>query len=57
MIGVYSPDNLNDALEAATQNFCNQEIRVHEIQREIFVSKLFQWYRTDFGENDIEVLR
>ena len=52
-INVYSAKNLNSALEAATRAFCQQEVTVHIKLREIALSKIFQWYRSDFGENDV----
>ena len=54
---MYSAENLDRALDAATKSFCAQEVRVYEVQRRIAVSQLFQWYYTDFGANDVEAIR
>lgn len=54
---MYSEDNLDKALDAATQSFCEEEVKCYEMQKEIHVSKIFQWYRVDFGENDVEAIR
>ena len=54
---MYSAENLDSALDAATRNFCEQEIKPYEIQRELHVSRIFQWYVRDFGQNDLEAIR
>ena len=56
-INVYTAANLNAALDAATRNFCEQEVVVYKVQRHIMVSRLFQWYKKDFGKNDIEAVK
>ncbi|KAK0068380.1 hypothetical protein Bpfe_002315 [Biomphalaria pfeifferi] len=56
-ISVYSVDNLDAALDKATRNFCSQEVFISNEKNEIFISKLFQWYRSDFGVTDIDVLK
>ena len=57
VIRVYSAENLDSALDAATRNFCEQEVKVYEIQRELHVSRVFQWYCQDFGQNDVQAIR
>ena len=57
VIRVYTAANVDEALDSATRNFCDQEVKPYEIQRQIKVSKIFQWYRVDFGDNDIDALR
>jgi hypothetical protein len=32
-------------------------VRVDEVQRRVVLSKLFEWYRVDFGRTGEEVLR
>ena len=54
---MYSAENLDSALDAATRNFCEQEVKVYEIQRELHVSRVFQWYCQDFGQNDVQAIR
>jgi hypothetical protein len=53
---VYSPANLERGLLAAARNFCEQEIDVTE-EKMVTLSKIFQWYGSDFGENPQEILR
>ena len=48
---------MDKALDAATRSFCEQEVVVYEIQKQIRVSQIFQWYCVDFGENDVEAVR
>ena len=57
VIQVYSAENLESALAGATRTFCEQEVKVYEIQRELHVSRVFQWYCQDFGQNDVEAIR
>lgn len=56
-INVYSDTNLDFALNAATCSYCQQEVKVYEVQRRIVAPALFQWYCQDFGNNDVEALR
>ena len=54
---MYSEANLDYALNAATCSYCQQEVKVMEVHRRIVVPAVFQWYCSDFGENDVEALR
>ncbi|XP_050410377.1 uncharacterized protein LOC126824957 [Patella vulgata] len=56
-INVYSPANKDHALDEATRNFCRQEVSMFTESDEIWLSKIFQWYRQDFGETDTDVIR
>ncbi|XP_064635084.1 uncharacterized protein LOC135492501 [Lineus longissimus] len=56
-INVYSEKNLDRALEAAAKNFCHQEVTCHIKFNEIGLSKIFQWYREDFGKTDVDAIR
>ncbi|XP_064601214.1 uncharacterized protein LOC135467371 [Liolophura sinensis] len=56
-INVYSASNLDAALTAATKNFCRQEVMMILETEEIWLSKIFQWYSSDFGFTDIDVIR
>ena len=49
-IGVYSAAAIDDQLELATRNFMNQEVTVDRDGR-LVCSKLFKWYRSDFGDD------
>ena len=42
-------------LQLAANSFCNQEIRVSD-EKKVEASKIFLWYKSDFGESDKEVL-
>jgi glutaredoxin len=48
-IKVFSVDSLNDGLEAATEAFCEGEVRFDENTRELYLSSIFKWYASDFG--------
>lgn len=54
-IAVYSSSNLEKALNMATSSYCNSEVEIDK--NHVSLSKLFLWYRNDFGRSDIEVLR
>ncbi|XP_041367842.1 uncharacterized protein LOC121382326 [Gigantopelta aegis] len=56
-INVYTTENIENALMDATKNFCKQEVSMFTETEEIWLSKLFQWYRQDFGETDVHVVR
>lgn len=54
-INVYTDDNLDHALNLATKNFCDSEVRA--LGSEIVLSQLFQWYRSDFGPTEIDAIQ
>ncbi|KAK3580926.1 hypothetical protein CHS0354_008218 [Potamilus streckersoni] len=56
-INVYTADNLDMALDAATRSFCAQEISISLEGDEIWLSKIFQWYQKDFGHMEVDVIR
>ncbi|KAH3857774.1 uncharacterized protein LOC127871497 [Dreissena polymorpha] len=56
-INVYSAENLDQALDAATRSFCAQEVSMFTETNEIWLSKIFQWYSQDFGRTDIDVMK
>ncbi|XP_077979261.1 uncharacterized protein LOC144434637 [Glandiceps talaboti] len=56
-INVYTEKNLDQALNLATTNFVEQETLVNMKFKEIELSRLFQWYRTDFGVDELEAVR
>ena len=56
-IQVYSSKNLDRGLNAAAKNFCAQEVKVDVGARRVCLSKIFEWYATDFGANERELLQ
>jgi hypothetical protein len=54
-IGVYHAAAIDDQLELATRNFVNQEVIV-DGQGRLVCSKLFKWYRGDFGDELVRFL-
>ncbi|ESO94706.1 hypothetical protein LOTGIDRAFT_175346 [Lottia gigantea] len=56
-INVYTPENVDHALTEATKSFCRQEVSMFTEVDEIWLSKIFQWYRQDFGTTDTDVIR
>jgi hypothetical protein len=56
-IAIYSSTNLEKALNMATTSYCNSEINVLPENMEVHLSKLFLWYKNDFGRSETEVLR
>ncbi|CAF0838073.1 unnamed protein product [Rotaria sp. Silwood1] len=56
-ITIYSSTNLEKALNLATTSYCNSEVDIIPENNEIHLSKLFLWYRNDFGRSETDVLR
>ena len=56
-IVIYSSTNLEKTLNMVTSSHCNMEIDVELDNAQVHLSKLFLWYRSDFGRSDLEVLR
>lgn len=54
-IRVFTGDNLERGLEAAARSFCSQEVCIDN--NEVTMSKIFLWYKQDFGSTDKELLR
>lgn len=48
-IAFYDSNRINDQLDMATQSFLESETSVDHEKKIIFISKLFQWFRGDFG--------
>ena len=49
-INVYTADNLDKALD------CKQEVSMFTEVDEVWMSKIFLWYRDDFGGNAVDVI-
>lgn len=56
-IRVFSGEDLDAELEAATSAFCEGEVTVDPENRTVYLSKLFDWYKGDFGDTTEERLR
>ena len=48
-IAFYSPDRIDQQLDMATLTFLEGETDVLEDQKEIHITRLFQWFKGDFG--------
>lgn len=48
-IGVYSADQIDRQLDIAASNFINQEVELDPESATLTTSKIFHWYRRDFG--------
>ncbi|XP_078331125.1 uncharacterized protein LOC144624952 [Crassostrea virginica] len=55
-INMYTADNLDKALDSPTWNFCKQEVSMFTEVDEVWMSKIFLWYRDDFGGNAVDVI-
>jgi len=53
-IKVYNAENIDEALQLATESFINEETVIK--QNEIILSRLFDWFSNDFGNSQEEVL-
>jgi hypothetical protein len=56
-IQVYSSSNIEQALTAAAESFCSQEVAVDEGRRTVTTSKIFHWYASDFGSSERQLLQ
>ena len=48
-IRFYTPENVQDELELATQNFLQQECHFDAAKNTVEVTSIFSWFRGDFG--------
>ena len=59
-IAAYSFDEqtLNSQLQLATENFLCANVKIDIVNNDVTVklSKIFDWYRNDFGSSDREIL-
>ena len=46
---VYKPDTLEEGLSSAAAAFVEGEVQVVLAERRLVMSKIFQWYGSDFG--------
>lgn len=53
---MYSPDNIDEQLDTATQGFLSGNSVVNKKDRTIELSMLFKWYQEDFGGNDENII-
>eukprot|EP01098_Paradermamoeba_levis_P009475 TRINITY_DN3952_c0_g1_i2.p1 TRINITY_DN3952_c0_g1~~TRINITY_DN3952_c0_g1_i2.p1 ORF type:complete len:356 (-),score=100.53 TRINITY_DN3952_c0_g1_i2:112-1179(-) len=56
-ISVYTPENTERGLEAAAKNFCDENVELDLETKTLFLSKIFCWYKIDFGAKDEEVIK
>jgi len=51
----YKPEYLDKQLDVVTSKSLNRDyfIRIRPSQQKVEISKIFEWYRSDFGENNI----
>ena len=50
-IQFYSPEDLDMQLDLAASNFINQDLEIGKKEKHITISRIFSWYRQDFGGN------
>ncbi|KAG8464290.1 hypothetical protein KFE25_003353 [Diacronema lutheri] len=55
-IKIYEAANLERALALAARSFCEASVLVDAHDSRVTLSKLFDWYRVDFGQTDDELL-
>jgi len=54
-IRVFSAENLERGLDSAAKSFCTQEVCIDK--NGVILSRIFLWYKTDFGSTEQECLR
>lgn len=50
-IAFYSAEKLDSQLEMATLSFLENETKINQENKEIYITQLFKWYHADFGGN------
>lgn len=55
-IGVYDEKEIDKQLDLAARSFINSEIEIHEAEKLIVSSQIFEWYAEDFGKGQKERL-
>jgi hypothetical protein len=61
-VSFYEGETLDEALQTAAEGFCEDDANVDVVANKttnkttVRLSKLFSWYRGDFGASDAEVL-
>lgn len=55
---IYSPDSLDQQLDAAARNYLSQEkgIQIEADSGLVMLSSIFDWFGSDFGEDNVEKL-
>ncbi len=48
-IGIYNPDQIDQQLDLAARSFINADSVLDMNKRQISISRIFRWYRGDFG--------
>jgi GH15 family glucan-1,4-alpha-glucosidase len=57
-IEVYTPENLEKELTVAAETFLNAGgVMIDRSRQRVTLSRIFKWYRTDFGRSTAEVLQ
>ncbi len=57
-IEVYTAGGLEKELTIAAEAFLNGgSVKIHSKRKLVSLSRIFKWYREDFGKNQVEVLR
>jgi GH15 family glucan-1,4-alpha-glucosidase len=56
-IEVFEPDNLEAQLETAAKVFVNATTHLDRAGETVELSRVFQWYRRDFPDDDAELVR
>ena len=56
-ISVYPSEGLDATLDRVTKSFLADNVVISEDKSTIQLSMLFKWYRIDFGDDDVSVLR
>jgi hypothetical protein len=53
---LFTHENLDRELEAATRRFCSERVRVDMANNEVTLPLLFDWYRKDFSSSPAGLL-
>jgi hypothetical protein len=52
-IGFYEAEQIDFQLQLASESFINSaQVQILRKEKTVFISKIFQWYKTDFGGSD-----
>ena len=57
-VNIYTSSLIDEQLDSAARNFINgPDVRINEVNNQVSISKIFEWYATDFGTSKKEVLQ
>jgi len=54
---LYSPEDIDGALKFSAESFIENHVKINLKKKEVTLSKIFKWYRSDFAKTDKDLLK